>query len=469
MNILLIKSHAPFHRRAEGVTPPLGIGYLASYLKEKEPDSKIKLIDMRVTPLPDHEFIKEVKEFKPDIVGISALTLEADEMHRLALLTKRAIPDVPIVVGGPHPTLFYEEVLKDKNIDYVVKGEGEITFHELVKVLSTGRNPKAVKGIYMRENERIIFTGEREAIKNLDELPFPAWDLLPVDKYRFKGKFTVLRTDLPYLPMFTSRACPYGCIYCHRIFGRGYRKRSPENVLEEMEFLIKRFGVKKIEIVDDIFNLDEDRVHRICEGMLKRNMKVLLSFPNGLRSDRLSRETLKLMRRAGTYYISFAIESASQRIQKLIKKNLDVEKALKAIEDAVKLRIFSMGYFMLGFPTETEKEMEETVKCAIKSKLHIALFFMVTPFMHTELYDTYIKGNETIPYSHYHYHSVHYNLSEVPSEKLHRIFKMAYLRFYSSPSRALRILRDYPFSKLKIIAQSFGVLKRFTIPDKVHP
>ncbi len=233
-----------------------------------------------------------------------------------------------------------------------------------------------------------------------------------------------------------------------------------------MEEFIKRFGIEKFEVIDDIFNLDEERARMICEGIIKRGWKILLSFPNGLRGDRLSFETLKLMKDAGTYYISFAIESASERIQRLIKKNLDVEKTLRAIEWAVNLRIWTMGYFMLGFPTETEEEIKKTIDCARKSKLHIALFFIVTPFKGTELYETYIQ-DAYIPYSHYHYYTDHYNLSAVDGKTLRKLYKFAYWKFYSSPLRAFRIIRDYPTNRFGIIKQSFSLFfEGQTNPEK---
>ena len=465
MRLLFIKPRF-IERGLNVITPPIGLAYLASYLREREKDAKIKILDMLFHN--EEDLIDEIKNFSPDVVGISSLTVEADSMHRIALLTKRISRNIVVVAGGPHPTLFPRDVLSDGNIDYVVKGEGEKTFHELFISLYGGRKPYDVKGIFYRRNGEIIFTGDREPIYDLDSIPFPAWDLLEVEKYRITRKFTLVRSEFKYLPIFTSRACPYGCIYCHRIFGRGFRKRSPQNVIAEMEEFIGRFGIEKFEVIDDIFNLDEERAKAICEEIIKRKWKILLSFPNGLRGDRLSFDTISLLRKAGTYYISFAIESASERIQKLIKKNLDIQKTLKAIEDAVKMGIFTMGYFMLGFPTETEDEIRLTIECAKRSKLHIALFFIVTPFKGTELYETYV-GDAFIPYKRHHYHTDHYNLSAVDTKTLKELYKLAYRKFYSSPYRAFRILRDYPTGKAGIIKQFLSLfIEGFTTPEKMR-
>lgn len=467
MKVLLIKTgFLPHNFRV--ITPPLGIAYLAGYLREKEPGIDLKLIDMRTERYDDGKLYEEIKRFSPDVVGISSITMEANEMHRVALITKRLSPKIKVIAGGPHPTLFYEDVLKDMNIDYVVRGEGEITFHKLLNILASGNEPKDLKGIARRDNGNIVFNGPGDVVQNLDEIPFPAWDMLPLEWYWKERKFTALRCNIPYIPLYTERGCPYGCIYCHNLSGRMVRKRSPENILEEMDFYRRRWGIRRFEFVDDIFNVDLKRVHAICEGILRRGWDTLMSFPNGLRSDNLPDETLRLLRRCGTYYISFAIESASPRIQKLIRKNLNIEKARRAIETGVKLGIFSMGYFMLGFPTETKEEIEETIKFASTSKLHFAAFFIVTPFEGTDIYRLYVKDREFKDYKNYHYHYTHINLSQVDDKTLKRLYRKAYLSFYYRPTRSLRIWRDYPFNKIYIFAQFLSLVKNgFTSTDRM--
>ncbi len=273
MRILLIKCRF-LKEGLHVITPPLGITYLASYIRTKERDAKIKLIDMEAFSKNEEGVFEEIKKFSPDVVGLSALTIEAEQMHKIASLVKKLSKNIPVIAGGPHPSMFPYDVLTDENIDYVVKGEGEITFYELLRSLSAGKSPEGVKGIYFREDGNIVFTGEREPIYDLDSLPFPAWDLLDIKRYKRVKKFTLVRSNLLYLPIFTSRACPYECIYCHSLFGRGFRKRSPLNVVSEMEEFINRFGVQKFEVVDDIFNLDEERAKNICEMIIKRGWKI---------------------------------------------------------------------------------------------------------------------------------------------------------------------------------------------------
>lgn len=434
MNILLVKSTGLTYQNFS-VTQPLGLMYLASYLRNNLKDVNIKILDTRIFKDYRKELVNNLKVFNPSIVGISAVTMEANSMHEIAGIVKEMIPGSYVIAGGPHPTSFLRRTLEDRNIDYVVKGEGEVTFYELVKTLSEGDDVSRVRGIAFRKNGDLIQTEQQEFIKNLDSVPFPAWDLIDVDAYR---KFYSMspRGKRRYMVIYTSRACPYQCIYCHNMFGKKFRARSPENVIGEIDILYNKYGIKELEVVDDIFNLDVERAERICDMIIERRYDLRIAFPNGLRSDRLDKHLLEKMRRAGTVFISFAIESASPRIQKLIKKNLRIEKAKEAIENAVRLGIFSNGFFMLGFPTETEEEVRETIRFAVGSNLHSAYFFIVTPHEGTELFEMVPElKTKKVPFDDYSYLRTYFQISNVGEEKLFRLWHSAYLRFYFTPTR----------------------------------
>lgn len=450
MNVLLLKAEG-LTSQNNAVTPPLGLMYLASYLKGKHPSINIKIVDTRVANSKQKEFKKLLEDFHPDITGISAVTMEANSMHELAGIVKKTVPDCKVIAGGPHPTSFLEKTLRDTNIDFVVRGEGELTFEELVETIKTGGNIKGVKGIAFRENGEFINTEQREYISDLDSIPFPAWDMVDIDVY---SRYTSMSTRgrRRYMVIFTSRSCPYRCIYCHNMFGKGFRARSPENVIEEIDILYSKYEIRELEIIDDIFNLNVNRAERICDLIIERGYDLKIAFPNGLRSDRLDRRLLEKLRKSGTVFISFAVESASQRIQKLIKKNLNLEKVKEAINTAVELGIFSNGFFMLGFPTETEEEIKETIRFALESNLHTAYFFIVTPFESTELYEMCREMlKKEINFIDYSYCRSYFNLSEVPDKKLVRIQRIAYLRFYFSPSRIFSIFFSYVLNDSKLI------------------
>lgn len=443
MNILLIKAKGTSIEHPS-LTPPLGLMYIAAYLKKINPSHKIEMIDLRVQNLPMNKLREVAEGFNPQVVGISAVTMESLDMHEIAAVVKSQLSECKIVVGGPHPSSFIRPTISDSNIDYIVIGEGELTFAELIKVLDNGDNISSVKGIVFKKNGEICITPQREYIQDLNSLPFPLWDLIDFETY--SGYYSMsLRGKRRYMVMFTSRSCPFRCIYCHNMFGKGFRARSPENVIEEIDVLYNKYNISEIEILDDIFNFDLKRVERICDLIVERGYKINIAFPNGLRADLLEKKTLEKMKDAGTRFISIAVESTSPRIQKMIKKNLNISKVAEVINYAAGLGIFTNGFFMMGFPTESLEEVKRTVDFALRSKLHTAHFFIVTPFEGTELYENYkeLVRNSGVDFSNYNYYRSSFKLSELSTKKLQQLQFYSYFQFYLNPKRALRILYAY--------------------------
>jgi radical SAM superfamily enzyme YgiQ (UPF0313 family) len=432
--ILLIKS-GNLTRLNYAVTFPLGIMYIASVLKNN--GHEVKIVDTRLyKKMPD--FKKIINDFEPQIAGLSALTIESEKMHQIAREIKKVNNKIKIIAGGPHPTSYPEDTLKNDAIDFVVSGEGERTIIDLISSLNNGYHN--IPGICYR-NGTIRKTGEREPINNLDELPFPAWDLVDINKYSRRLSMSMVGFRR-YMGIFTSRACPYRCIYCHKMFGKRFRARSPENVISEIEMLVHNYGINDFEIYDDIFNFNRARTEKIMDLLIEKKLNVHLSFPNGLRTDLLDFALLEKMKKAGVYYISIAVETASERLQKHIKKNLNLKKVNEMINHCAELGIFTRGFFMLGFPTETEEELRKTIKFAIKSKLHTAYFFIVTPFKGTEMGDS-IKNSENIPYRDYDYFTGYFNLSNISARKLFFYQIIAWLLFNLNPYRIYLVFRDF--------------------------
>jgi radical SAM superfamily enzyme YgiQ (UPF0313 family) len=258
------------------------------------------------------------------------------------------------------------------------------------------------------------------------------------------------------VPISTSRGCPYQCAYCHNLFGKRIRYHSVENVIEQLRTLKEKYGVEEIEVIDDIFNLDLERAKTIFRRVIEEKLNLKFSFPNGLRSDRMDEEFLDIMKQGGAYRLVFAIESGSPRIQKLIKKHVKLEIAAKNIELAAR-RGFSLGgFFMLGFPSETEEEVMNTINFALKSKLATATFFVVTPFPGTDLHKMATELGYNLPQEYEHYQKVSLNVSEIPSEKLEKLRQYALRKFYLNPKRLWLYLRTTPwyhrfFAKIYIL------------------
>jgi len=358
-----------------------------------------------------------------------------------------------VIVGGPHATVFYDGILENTPADITVQGEGEQTFLELVERVRDRSDWTDVNGIAFRgENGKIVRPPERAPILDLDSLPFPAWDLIDAPKYsHFKNMNDFIKKS-PYMFIFTSRACPFGCIYCHQVFGKKFRARSVDNVIEEIRALTLDHGIKEIHIIDDIFNWDIDRAKEICRRIIDEGIEVMIAFPNGLRADRMDDELMELLKKAGCYSMTFAVETATPRLQKMLRKFADLDKLAWAINKADREGIIPKGFFMLGCPTETREELEATINFACKSKLLVASFFTVVPFPRTKLFELF---KETYPEMYkedvYDSEAMYYFASESYYQKatgidLAAAVQSAYRRFYLNPFRILKIFIRLPWN-----------------------
>jgi anaerobic magnesium-protoporphyrin IX monomethyl ester cyclase len=443
MKILFIKPHSPTINQA--IDLPLGILSLSAYLKTMHKDKvDIRFIDFRVQEDPWILLERELKEFNPDIVGVSMLTFEEGFLKKCANICK-ANCSAKIVVGGPHATICYEGVLQDRKVDYVVVGEGERVLSNVVDRSINGEDISSLKGLAYRDAEGIVnYNGRDEIIANLDDLPYLDYDLAHIERYRgYHAQMNFLLADLKYIPIMSSRACPYDCAYCHNIFGKQLRKRSVEHFLGEVKKLYYEYGVREFHIVDDIFNIDRQRMHRILRGIIADGMKIRIAFPNALRGDLLNYDDISLLKDAGVYMVTLAIESGSPRLQKIIHKNLNIDKVMENIHIASELGILTKAYFMLGFPGETVEEINQTIDLALSSPLDMAAFFAVTPFYGTELYRMAEKEWPDIDIGNYgsYYEKSLYELAT--GYNLKRLQKKAYMKFYSS-SRLFRLFRKTP-------------------------
>ena len=392
--IMLVRPGVRFSR--QGFGQPLGLLYLISILRHDFPgEFEIELVEQALYDLDQAQMRERIQRFDPDLIGFSALTVEAEEMHRLAALAKQLKPSCWTVLGGPHASIFYDQALQDPNLDAAVINEGEITFPELLRALREDRPLEEVPGLAFRKNksrkvtekerQELIQTSPRAHVAELDSIPFPAWDLIDFRHYGQQLSMNVNCYYPRWAMIFTSRACPYRCIYCHNLFGKTVRYRSVENVLEEIELLVRQYGVRELQIVDDIFNADLERAKRICDEIVARGIQVKIAFPNALRGDRMDRELIHKLKQAGCYAMTYAVETASPRLQKLIKKNLNLDKVREAIAWTYEEGIIPQGFFMLGFPGETVAEMKQTVDWAVRSRLLRAMFFTVIVYPRTEL------------------------------------------------------------------------------------
>lgn len=441
--ILLVKGffNDPSNRQ---MSHPLGIMYVAACLR-RDYGYEVNIIDMRVSRYSYQQLEQEIRNFSPHFLGISAQTSETISTEKIASCTKKVDSEIVVILGGPHATAYREKALDSSNIDYVVVGEGEIVTGKLINLLMSGEEVCDLPGLIFRCNGQLINTGRAEAYTSLDDMPFPAYDLITIRKYKNFDRFSRAGSG-DYMSIFSSRACPYRCIYCHNIFGKKFRARSAENLYREIKYLHDTYNIREFEILDDIFNLDRSRVLEFCDRIIDSGIKVTLAFPNGLRGDLLNEIQLIKLKNAGTIFIALAIESASPRMQKLIRKNMDIEKVRRSIEIARSLRIHSHGFFMMGFPGETLEEMKMTVDFILSSKLHSFNLFMATPYENTDLGNMARQmGRHTVSdFSQDYFTKEFVNLTDLPDNVINRLRRIALIRFYMNPLRIYGILRDFP-------------------------
>lgn len=430
--------------RAESrAVPPLGCMYLAAVLREKLA-AGCRILDARLDLLSDQQIGDWVAEDVPLLIGLSVMTTDSMHMHRLAAHLKGRFPQVPVVVGGPHASSDMDDILSDPNIDRLVYGEGEATLLELVEALWRRSDTDGILGTAYRRNGENRVNPPRPFVEDLDAMPFPAWDLIDYRAYFRRKRIAIFYKNSAHMPVFTSRACPYRCVYCHSVFGKRFRSRSPDDVMTELRTLYRDFGIREFEFYDDCFNADRSRCKEILRRFAESEMQdATLQFPNGLRADIIDDETIALLKQARVFAISIAVESASPRIQKIIKKNVNLDK-LKAVTEKISRQgIIQHGFFMFGFPGETKEEMEETLRFALDLDIATASFFIVNPFKETELARMAEEAGtrlETEP-ENYDYFRTSINLSQLSDAELSGILRKAYFRFYLSWKRLVRLLR----------------------------
>ena len=429
-----------------GPVPPLGILYLAAVIRECFGACiDVKIMDLGRVSI--NEATDEFRRYQPDYVGLSTMSCEADLMNNFAKLVKEHNSVIKVIAGGPHTTVAKERILDNENIDCVAIGEAEKTIVELLEALENSGDLTGVDGIAFRNGNDKVITQTRSLVEDLDALPFPAWDLIDFKGYADYSNWNgVLKEDC-YAVISTSRGCPYRCYFCHNIFGKKVRFRSPESIFGEMSRLREEYGVKEVHILDDVFNINVGRAKRICELIIEDGSRFSLAFPNGLRADIMTKELVSLLKKAGTYKIHYGFETVSPRLQKMIGKNLDIPKAVEMFDATAGSGIITGAYFMLGFPTQTREEIMETINFATESSLDVAYFFKATPYPGTGFFSSVAEDTEkNLPdnFSDYHFYSTSRSYGEIDETELNELILLAQQKFFLKASRLLKSFLKSP-------------------------
>ena len=429
-------------------TPPLGLAYIAAVLLKNK--VQVNVLDAYAEDLSLEETLKRIEKINPKFIGITCLTPTASISTHLAKKIKSILPESVIIFGGVHPTLLSNEVLNDESIDIVIRGEGEFTFREVIDVFMKNRSLKDIKGISYKENKKIIHNGYREEIENLDEIPFPAWELFPVKLYRPLPHWTLVSPNIPIFPLLTSRGCPYNCTYCSlNVTIKKFRTRSIKNVVDEIEYINKKFNVKQLMFWDATFPLKKERGIDICKEIIRRGLHKKVKWMCESRVNCIDYETLVWMKRAGCLRIAYGIEAGVQKLLDNIKKRFTLEQVRKAIKATKKAKIEILAYFMLGLPGETKELSQQTIDFAKELNAEYAKFNITVPYPGTELYRQAIKENclETKEWDKYNSFTALssdepvYVPKGMTKKELIKMTKKAYRDYYLRPTMMFKHLK----------------------------
>ncbi|MBU1699471.1 MAG: B12-binding domain-containing radical SAM protein [Candidatus Eisenbacteria bacterium] len=379
----LVGNNPPIIEEERGYNPPLGLLYIAAHL-EKFSSHEVSVIDAQVDELDYPKLKKIIATESPDVVGITAMTFTLIDVIKTAELVKEVNPEIRVVLGGPHVHLYPDETIALPSVDYLVLGEGEIPFHDLMEHIDQQDKLTGITGLVFRHNGNVVNTGVRGLRDNLDEIPFPARHLTPYKKYT-----SLMAKRNPITTMFTSRGCPYKCIFCDRPhLGKLFRARSAGNVVDELEECVD-LGIREFLIYDDTFTIQRKRVVAICEEILKRGLDI--GWDVRARVNTVDEDLARLMKKAGCERIHYGVEAGTNRMLKVLQKGITVEEAHHAFRFTKKAGIATLAYFIIGSPTETYEDIKATMKLARDLNPDYVHITIMTPFPGTALY---IQGLE---------------------------------------------------------------------------
>jgi radical SAM superfamily enzyme YgiQ (UPF0313 family) len=343
--------------------PPLGLLYIGAVLEQA--GHQIEIVPADVLQLSWKQIRERIREYQPDIVGATSTTENRFQSFRLIREARRALPTVITILGGPHASMAAEDCLQNiSELDLVARGEAENTMLELCRIWDERKDPKAfagIQGLSLRVEGRVQHNPPQAPILELDSLPYPAFHLVPFQKYNFKFEVPG-KGMLPAVNLMSSRGCPFECNFCATPinWGRHVRMRSPENVVQEIEALVERYGVKVIFFFDDTFNASPKRLERICDLILERKLDIY--WKCDIRIDIIDKPLLEKMQKAGLFHLSFGLEAGSERVRdEIVHKHLEVEDFHNVIKWCLELGVIPNPFFIFSHPTETWEEAQETI------------------------------------------------------------------------------------------------------------
>jgi radical SAM superfamily enzyme YgiQ (UPF0313 family) len=404
---------------------PLGLAYLTAVAEKN--GHEVKVVDCLPDNMDNNELAKQVADFNPDIIGVTSATSTSQSALQAMHALREACPDALTVLGGAHFSFTDVDTISGcPDVDVVVRKEGEETLLDLARYVSDEKKLGDVTGITFRKDGKVVQMPDRPYIQNLDELPFPALNHFELSKYTIFGK--------RYLPIITSRGCPFQCAFCStsRMVGATFRGRSPKNVVDELQWLRDVHGAEAFVFYDDTLTYDKKRIYAICDEITKR--KINLPWDCTTRVDQISRELLTKLKEASCQEVFFGVESGCQQILDNVHKRTSVELNETAINWAKEAGLFVAISVIIGYPGETRETMKQTLDFVRKVKPDDAYLSIAMPFPGTEL-RTLVESmgwKMTSDWTRYDTMTPVFENPDLPSEEIANTRRIFYNNFYSA-------------------------------------
>jgi len=452
--------------------PDIGQGYLATLSRAAGHD--VQLLDCLLEKYDYERFGQHVKNHQPDVLGIKTYSCDIDSVRQMLRIVRDLSPQTVTVIGGPHPSCELPDNLFKQfpDLDYAFAGEVELGFVPfLEKIGAASTDMSDVPGLVWKDTDGVVQSNPKGRVADLDSLDFPAWDLIDPRKYKWGHSF--MTAKLPAAPMAMTRGCPYACTFCgsHLISGKKVRKRSIDNIIDEIRLLKSDFGVRSIDISDENFAFERGFVARFCERLLSDNLQIAWNCPYGVRLDNVDEEIVRLMARSGCFGLSLGIESGSQRILDSVKKGLNVQDVVEKVRMIKRVsKIKLQGYFMMGFPEETPEDIEATIQLARSLPFDLVTFCPLRVTPGTEIYNELLSAGKIerdLEYQGFGDHLFVRSYCSIPEAEMRRLHKRASAQFYFRPRVVFNLLSQVrSVGQLRSVVH--GLFRMARPPAKPH-
>jgi radical SAM superfamily enzyme YgiQ (UPF0313 family) len=440
--------------QASSITPQLGVGYLASALRAA--DHRVGLVHSDAARLDADDVVRRVMRDRPDVVGFTVVTMAYEIVRALCRRLRDEGYTGAIILGGNHVTALPELSLRQTGATAIVRGEGERTLPALLAELEAGRAPTGVSGVTWSDGEQVHENPPVTLIEDLDSIPFPAWDLMPPKTFPY-APHQLFFKRFPVAPVTLSRGCPFQCTYCasQGQWGRTWRYRSIDNVMEEITLLVRRYGVRELHFEDDEFLGKEQRILELCDRLCSANLGLVWSLPNGVRTNAVNDRLLAAMARAGCYEVGLGIDAPLPHQQKRVQKPRAEDAAERAIAMVRKHGMEARGYWILGFDVDGEDDVRRSIDHLVSLPAEFAAIGVAAPLPGSPDFETFrqsIDDLETFDWQRISYFKA-LDTPHIPRDRLQALLREAVLRFYLRPRQMWAIAKRLKMRQVAFISR----------------